>query len=117
REGEHLPPVDEPVARDDAVARDDLRLHPEVAAAVGDELVELLEGVGIEEQHHPFARGQLARRVLPLEALGSAAPRGPALETGESVMGIRHYALPACAFSQSFRNFSRPMAVSGWLNI
>jgi hypothetical protein len=28
----------------------------------------------------------------------------------------RDQAFTACAFSQSFRNFSRPMLVSGWLN-
>ena len=55
-----------PVAGDDAVAGHDLLLHAEVAAAVGDELVDLLEGAGIEEQLDALARGQLAGLVLPL---------------------------------------------------
>ena len=37
--------VDAAVAGDEAVAGDDLLVHAEIAAAVGDELVELLEGV------------------------------------------------------------------------
>ena len=122
REGEHLPAVDQAVPGDDAVARDDLLLHAEVAAAVRDELVELLEGAGIEQQLDPLARGELAGRVLALEAVRAAAELGAALEVGEGVFGIHVgargavYALTACAFSQSFRNFSRPMLVSGWLN-
>ena len=36
-------PVDAPVAGDDAVAGDDLLLHPEIGAAVRDELVDFLE--------------------------------------------------------------------------
>ena len=68
--------MDAAVAADDAVAGDDLLLHPEVLAAVRDELVDLLERAGIEEARHALARGQLALRVLFLEALFAAAKLG-----------------------------------------
>ena len=45
-------PVDAAVAGDDAVARDDLLVHPEVGAAVRDELVDFLERAGIEQPLH-----------------------------------------------------------------
>ena len=86
---------------------------------MGDELVELLERAGIEQQLDPLARGELAGRVLALEPLLAAAELGATLEIGERVFGVIvscAYAFTACAFSQSFRNFSRPMVVSGWLN-
>ena len=61
------------------------------------------------------------------QALLAAAELGAAFEVGEDVVWSVHrvsfqpslaasYALTACDFSQSFRNFSRPMLVSGWLN-
>ena len=78
-----------------------------------DELVELFEGAGIEEKIDPFAGGELARVVLAFETLVAAAELGTALEIGEDV--VRFQAFTACDFSQSFRNFSRPMLVSGWL--
>ena len=61
----------------------ELLVHAEVAAAVGDELVELLERAGIEQQLDPLARGQLAGVVLALEALLAAAELGAPLEVGE----------------------------------
>ncbi len=64
REGVDHAPLDAPEARDDAVAGDHLVLHPEVAAAVRDQLVELLEGAGVEQQFHPLAGRQLALLVL-----------------------------------------------------
>jgi hypothetical protein len=66
------------VAGDDAVARDDLRVHAEVAAAVRDELVDLLEGAGIEQQVDALARRQLALLVLLLRRRPRRrpAPRG-----------------------------------------
>ena len=83
------------MAGDDAVARDDLVVHPEIAAAVGDELVDLFEGAGIEQQLDPLAGGQLAGGVLPLEALGAAAQLGAAFEVVERVfwMSLRFYGL------------------------
>ena len=98
-----------------AVARHDLVLHPEVDAAMGDQLVDLLEGAGIEQQLDPLARRQLAGVVMAFQALRAAAEFGAALEIGQRIQRIGH-ALTACDFSQSFRNFSSPMLVSGWLN-
>ena len=114
------------MAGDDAVAgNQQVRIvHAEVAAAVGDELVGLDERPGIEEEVDALARRQLAGVVLLLEAIFAAAELGPALEILEMLDRI-HLArracgptavAPACAFSQSARNFFRPMSVSGWLN-
>ena len=79
-----------------------------------DELIELFERAGIEQQLDALARRELAGRVLPVEALLAAAELGAALEIVENVAA--GHALTACPFSQSFRNFSSPMFVSGWLN-
>ena len=83
REGVGEPAVDATVAGDDAVAGHDLLLHAEVAAAVGDEGVELFERVAVEEQQHALARGQLARVALALQPLFPTAQRGPALKVVE----------------------------------
>ena len=48
-----------------------------------DELVDLLEGAGIEQQVDALARRQLAGLVLPAEALLAAAELGAALEVLE----------------------------------
>ena len=63
-------------------------VHAEVAAAVGDELVELFERAGIEQQLDPLARGQLAGGVLALEPIGAAAELGASLEIGEDVFWL-----------------------------
>ena len=124
REGEHLAAVDQAVAADDAVAGHDLVGHAEVETAVGDELVELFERARIEQQIDPLASGQLAGLVLAAQPLRAAALLGAAFEFGErrgqsvSVVGHRRPRSPpstACDFSQSFRNFSRPLVVRGWL--
>jgi hypothetical protein len=81
---------------------------------VGDELVELFERSGIEQQIHPLAGRELSRRMLALDPVGAAAQLGAPFEVGKCVYGLQ--AFTACAFSQSFKNFSRPMFVSGWLN-
>jgi hypothetical protein len=78
-----------------------------------DELVEFFEGAGIEQQVDPLTGCQLAGGVLPAEALFAAAELGAPFEVREDV--VRVQAFTACDFSQSFRNFSRPMLVSGWL--
>jgi hypothetical protein len=101
------------VAGHDAVAGDQLIGHPEVEAAVRDELVEFFEGTGIEQEIDAFAGRELARVVLALPALRAAAEFGAAFEIGEDL--VRLQAFTACDFSQSFRNFSSPMLVSGWL--
>ena len=116
REGEHLPPVHEAVAGDNPVSRDNLIGHAEVAAAVRHQLVDLFERAGVVEQVDALAGGQLPGRVLALQAILSAPELGAALQIGQRVVTVRHTAFTACDFSQSFRNFSRPMVVSGWLN-
>ncbi len=50
REGVDDAAVNAAVAGDHAVAGNHLLLHPEVAAAMGDELVHFLERAGIEQQ-------------------------------------------------------------------
>jgi len=80
---------------------------------VGDELVDLLEGARIEQQLDPLARGQPAAGALLVEPLLAAAQLGAPLEVRENLVGLQ--AFTAWTFSQSFRNFSRPLAVSGWL--
>ncbi len=77
-----------------------------------DELVELLEAAGVEQQLDALARGELARLVLLAHAVGAAAFLGAALQFREYVPARRH-TRAACAFSQSFRKRSRPMSVSG----
>src|SRR5262249_52478793 len=115
-----LPPVDQSMAGHDSVAGHDLIGHPEVAAAVGDELVDFFEGSGIEQEIDPFAGGQLAGGVLLPAARLAAAELGAAFEIGKRVFRVHRggkvgpYALTvSCAFSQSFRNFSNPRFVSG----
>jgi hypothetical protein len=49
--------------------------------------------------------------VLAFDAFGAAASFRSAFEISEEV--FRVHAFTACDFSQSFRNFSRPMFVSG----
>ena len=56
REGVGEPAVDATVAGDHAVAGHDLLLHAEVAATVGDERVDLLEGIGVEQQQSMRSR-------------------------------------------------------------
>ena len=78
-----------------------------------DEFVELFEGAGIEQEVDPLAGREFSGIVLAPEPLVAAAELGAAFEIREDVARIQ--AFTACAFSQSFRNFSRPMVVSGWL--
>jgi len=73
------------VAGDDAVAGNDLILHAEVDAAMGDELVHFLERARVEQQFDALARRQLAGVVVPLEPLVAAAQLGAAFEIGEDV--------------------------------
>ena len=55
--------------------------------AVGLELVELEEGARVEEQLDPLARGQLAVRVLFIDAILAAAELGPRVKCGEAFAG------------------------------
>ena len=73
---------------------------------------------GIEQQIDALARRQLAGVVLPATADLAAAELGAPFERPRDVSCTGHGAcFAACAFSQSFRNFSSPMSVSGCLNI
>src|SRR5262249_43931906 len=83
REQEHLPAVDFPVAGDDAVAGDLLRLHAEVGAAVGDVLVDLGERAGIAQHLEPLARGQLAGLVLACNPLAASAQLRAPIQLGQ----------------------------------
>ncbi len=77
-EEEYGPAVHAAEPRHDAVARDALSVHPEIAAVVLHQGVGLFEGTGVEEEVHPLARRQLAGLVLGLHALRTAAlPAGP----------------------------------------
>jgi hypothetical protein len=103
------------VPGDDAVAGHELIAHPEVAAAVRDELVDLFERARVEEQIDALTRGQLAALALPALPFFAAAGFGATLERVEIRSRIVGHTLAACAFSQSFRNRSSPMSVSGCL--
>ena len=67
------PSVDAAVPAHDAVAGHDLIGHAEVAAAVGDELVDFLERAGVEQQVDALARGKLARLALAAQPFFTAA--------------------------------------------
>jgi hypothetical protein len=79
---------DAAMARDDAVSGNQLFAHPEVAAAVSDELVDFLEGAGVEQEVDALARGELAGFVLPAAALVAAAQLRKTLELGESIRQV-----------------------------
>ena len=89
-----------------------------------DELVDFLEAAGIEQEIDPLAGGQFPGVVLPPRARLAAALLGKPLEGAQSIDGreigrtaIRAlgHTLAVWAFSQSLRNFSSPMSVSGCL--
>ena len=63
---------------------------------------------------HALARRQFAGLVLTIETILTSAELGAAIEISQGVEWIAH-AFTACAFSQSFRNFSNPILVRGWL--
>src|SRR5205085_4964124 len=100
----------------DAVTWHDLIVHAEVAAAVGDELVDLLEAARIEQQIDPLARRELARFALLPEALFPSAELRAALDIGQQFGAVHRETLTPWAFSQSCRNLASPISVSGCLN-
>ena len=83
REDEDEAAVDAAVAGDEAVAGDALLVHAEVGGAVGDELVDLLEGAFVEQQVDALARGELAGFGLARAALGAAALFGEGVAGGQ----------------------------------
>ncbi len=80
--------VDVAVAGDEAVAGDDLLIHAEVAAAMGDELVELFEGAFVEEQFDALAGGELALLVLAVAAVVAAALLGRGMAAVELLKSV-----------------------------
>ena len=88
REGVDHAAVHAAVAGDDAVTGNDLVAHPEIGAAMGDELVDFFEGAGIEEPLDALARGQLALLVLLAQPFFAAAELGAAFEILELFDGI-----------------------------
>ena len=76
------------MAGDNAVARHNLVLHAEIAAAMRDQLVDFFERAVIEQEVDPLAGGELAAVVLALLSVGAAAQFSAAFEVGESVVGI-----------------------------
>src|SRR5439155_344949 len=68
--------VDRAVAGDDAIARHLLLADAEIVAAVLDEHVPFLEGIGVEQDLDALARGQLALVVLRLDPARAAAGKG-----------------------------------------
>jgi hypothetical protein len=85
REDEDAAAVYEAVAGDDAVAGVELTVEPEVARAVYDELVELLEGAIVQKEFDALARSPLAGLVLSLDARAAAALLRAALPCEELV--------------------------------
>ena len=73
---EHQPAVDRARAGDDAVAGDLVAGHAEIDAIVLYVEVQLFEAALVEQDFEPFARGQLALRVL------RGDPRLPAAQLG-----------------------------------
>src|SRR5439155_24774013 len=91
RKSERRPPVDQAMSRDDAVSGSHLVLHAEIATAMGDELVDFLEGARIEQQLDALGSRQLARGALPLQAVLPAAQLGALFEIFECPVGIHSY--------------------------
>ena len=75
-EHEHQATVDAAVAGDDAIAGDFLIGHAEVAVAVLDELVPLLETAFVKQQADALPSGQLALGVLLLDAALTTTEQG-----------------------------------------
>ena len=61
------------IAGHDAVAREFLRIHAEIVAAVFDELVPFFEAAGVEQQLDTLAGGELAFLVLLLDTVQPSA--------------------------------------------
>ena len=118
REGVDEAAIDAAVSGDDAVAGNDLIGHAEIAATVRDERVGFFEAVGIEQEGDAFAGRQLARLAVSAKAILASAGFGLAAhvrQPPQRIRFVRRHTLAAWAFSQSFRNRSSPMSVSGCL--
>jgi hypothetical protein len=79
------------VAGNDPIARNELAGHAEIEAAVRDELVDLFEGAGIEQEVDALARRQLAGFALATKTFFSAAELRAPVQIGEDVVHpMRH---------------------------
>ena len=75
----------------DAIAGHHLLTHPEIAAAVRHELVDLLEGLGIEQSLYPLTSRQFALLMLLAEPFFATTKLGAAFEVFEFVEWIHVY--------------------------
>src|SRR4029434_2636035 len=78
--------VDASVAGDDAIAGNHLTGHAEVEAPMRDELVDLFEGAGIEEEVDALARRQLPGFALAAKPFLTAAEFRAPIKIGENVV-------------------------------
>jgi hypothetical protein len=85
-----LAAVDGAPAGDDAVAGHFRLLHAEFGGAVLDEHVELLERALVEQKLDALARGELAARMLRLDALLAAAELCARATFFEGVQNVLH---------------------------
>ena len=85
---ERVTALDQAVSGNDAVARDQLLFHAEVAAPVRDQPIEFLEGARIVEQLDSLAGSQLASGMLALEPIGTADKFSAPIEVSENVFGL-----------------------------
>ena len=67
-EDKDQPAVHRAVAGDDAIARDLVRVDAEIMGAMLDEHIPFLEGIGVEQNFEPLARGELTAAVLGVDA-------------------------------------------------
>ena len=89
---EDEPPVDSPVAADNAVSENELLVQSKVGGPMRDEGIELNERVLVEEQLEPFACRQLVPLVLLRYPLSAAAQLRLVTELSEvrELIGRRH---------------------------
>src|SRR5688572_19362932 len=88
---------------------------------MGDELVKFFEGVFVEQNTYALAGRHLPVRLLPVEPVFSAAHLRGAVALGELLDAVSggdasHYLMTG-TFSQSLRNCSTPLSVSGCFSI
>ena len=79
REDKYEPALNASVAGDETVAEELLFVHPEIGAAMGDELVGLLEGAFVEEKFNSLARRHLACFMLAFATIDAATSLGKAI--------------------------------------
>src|SRR6185437_5562062 len=73
RKDEHVPAVNQTVARDNAIARIELFVESEVSRTMDHELVKLFKRAFVEQKLDPFARRHLSGFMLFLDTNSAAA--------------------------------------------